>query len=73
MTTKDMIRDLSDASNPSDQKAWQIMRLAAMRLEQLQLALELIAHFDEQPVWTDDRDDAAEGMLEAARTASNFK
>lgn len=72
MKTKEICDQLQSASQPSDQKSWQIMRLAAMRLEQLQLALELIAHFDEQPIWTDDRDDAAEGMLEAAKTASKL-
>ncbi len=32
-------------------------------------ALEEIAHYDEEPIWMDSRDDAANNMLSIARKA----
>lgn len=32
-------------------------------------ALEKIARYDDEPIWFDDRDDAADGMLHIARAA----
>ncbi len=38
-------------------------------LEKLRKALEKIAYYDEEPIWQDDRDDAAQNMLDIARQA----
>lgn len=37
--------------------------------EKYKQALEKIAHFDEESIWMDDRDDAAYAMLSVARKA----
>jgi hypothetical protein len=38
-------------------------------IETLKAALKEIAEYDEQSIWNDDRDDAADGMLSVARKA----
>ena len=38
-------------------------------LEKFRSALEKIAHYDEESIWNDDRDDAADDMLSIARQA----
>lgn len=47
-----------------------IQRDAAAKYE---TAIRAIATFDEQPIWDDDRDDAAEEMLSVARKALGVK
>lgn len=41
----------------------------ADRMRDLERALIQISNYDEQSIWTDDRDDAADDMLEIARKA----
>ncbi len=38
-------------------------------LEKFRKALEEIAYYDEESIWQDDRDDAADNMLSIARQA----
>ena len=45
------------------------LRLFCESLKAKQKALEEIAHYDEQSIWMDDRDDASDAMLDVARQA----
>lgn len=44
-------------------------RSIEVQMCKFKFALQEIARYDEQPIWNDDRDDAADGMLELARKA----
>lgn len=44
-----------------------LILMLAYELSECRIALDRIAHYDEQPLWSDDRDDAANAMLDIAR------
>lgn len=66
----DVIVEIYD--NPGEEQAEANAQLIAHEhnnFPKLLAALEKIANYDEQPIWSDDRDDAADAMLELAREA----
>ena len=54
----------NDRTCPQD---W--LDMAGDEIKMLRSALEKIAKYDEEPIWMDSRDDAADMMLSVARAA----